>query len=93
MAKLQNASNNLEEILAAVVAGKKVQYKKRNGIWEDAQEKESVLRFLEIEWRVKPDAFEALLSQYLENNSFFSEYNCAKYFWDAAIDHQNKQGK
>jgi len=93
MGKLQNASNNLEEILAAVVAGKKVQFKKRNGIWEDTQEKESVLRFLKIEWRVKPDGFNETLEKFRGDEWPATLEKIAKYFWDAAIDHQNKQGE
>jgi hypothetical protein len=61
MKKLQNASNNLEEILAAVVAGKEVEfYSERVCGWLKLNNTSFALNKegLCLEWRVKPDDVE-----------------------------------
>jgi hypothetical protein len=90
MKKLENASNNLEEILAAVVAGKEVQHKGVSGDWVDVHFTSDALIFLNLEWRVKPDAFDEAWYDALDSMETKCVKTVAKHFWTAAIKHMER---
>jgi hypothetical protein len=95
MKKLENASNNLEEILTAVVAGKEVQY------WSDPDRKWQTLHNIalsfaldedgvKLKWRVKPDAFDEAWYDALDSMETKCVKTVAKHFWTAAIKHMER---
>jgi hypothetical protein len=93
MGKLQNESNNLEEILAALVAGNTVQFE-ANGefITYIPRVHDSCFKphMLNKRWRVKTDAIEEALEKFRGHKMPATLEEIAKYFWNAAIENQNK---
>ncbi|MFC4699347.1 hypothetical protein ACFO4O_04135 [Glaciecola siphonariae] len=88
--KLQNASNNLEEMCKAVIEGKQLQWSANAKDWHLKHPHFLFTKDgLALHWRVKPDAFDEQWKIFINNfpnrESDLSLFDVAKYFWNAAI--------
>jgi hypothetical protein len=91
--KLQNASNNLQEIVTALLKEKPVEfYSNMQHRWEELELRNSTFVLdddgLELKWRVKPTPFEEWWNKICELDSFYLlEKETAEVIWNAAIKH------